>query len=195
MKTRSTLLVFTLVSTILLATAPVHARPLSSAEGDASVDVGAPAVATPPAGQIARYVLPNYTSQTLFSGARSVAVVSVHNNQPPGVATTCNVSVQFQFAFGVADVCSITLAIPPGQSRLFCSRPVNDPLAACSISCPGAGLTFNTGHAYVSSTNNAACARIAVDAQQYFTRDGTDDLVESQSKLSVVKINLGNIGD
>ncbi len=183
---------FAFALALLFVAGPVYAQPLSSAE-DASADVDSQAAA-PPAGQVARYVIPNYTSQAT-APTRSVTVVTVHNNQPGAVATSCNVGVQFQFAFGVANVCSITLAIPAGQSRLFCSRPVNDPLAPCSISCPGAGLIFNTGHAFVSSTNNAACARIAVDAQQFFTRDAADDLVESQSKLSVVKIGLGNIGD
>src|SRR5215469_3377625 len=80
--------------------------------------------------------------------------------------------------------------------RLFCSRPVADPLAPCSISCPAPGLTFNTGHAYVDSTYTIpTCANIAVDAQEVFTRDPADSLIESMSRLSIVKLNQPSIGD
>ena len=86
----------------------------------------------PPPGEATRYVLPYYTSQTLLSGDRSVAVVKVYNQ----AKVSCNLTVEFQYATGITDVCSITLAIPGKESALFCSRPVADPLAPCSISCP-----------------------------------------------------------
>jgi hypothetical protein len=50
------------------------------------------------------------------------------------------------------------------------------------------------GHAFVSSTAINRCAKISVDAQQYFTRDPNDDFVESQSKLTVTALT-GNQGD
>ena len=61
-----------------------------------------------------------------------------------------------------------------------------------AVACPGAGLTFNIGHAYVSS---GSTCRIAVDAQQYYTRDAGDDLIESQSRLTIVKPTASNLGD
>lgn len=180
-----------LVLVLLCAVVPALAQSRSSGE-EASVSVESLAP-SPPAGQIARYLIPNYTSQTTnpTTGSRSFTVVTVHNQS----TVTCNVGVQFQFAFGVTNVCSITLSIPAGQSRLFCSRPVNDPTAPCSVSCPGVGLTFNTGHAFVSSTNTLFCQFLGVDAQQYFTRDLNDNFIESQSKLSLVTINASNLGD
>jgi len=173
-------------------------RPSSAGEGTPAVrqaeGMAAKALAlNPPAGQATRYVIPYYTSQTLLSGARSTTMVDVYNQS----AITCDVSIQFQYAFGTTNTCSINLSIPPKQSRLFCSRSVNDPLFPCTISCPGAGLTFNTGHAFVSSTNdnNLECARIAIHAQLAFTRDAADDQVEGTTRLSVVEINQGNKGD
>ena len=183
----------TFVFALLLATVPSWAQP-SSGEGlpgevltPTSPTGPSTLAASPPAGQVARYVIPTYVSQTAFA-TRSVAIVSIHNSG----TTTCNTGVQFQFAFGTTNICSITQAIPAGQSRIFCSRPVSDPLPPCSVSCPGGGLTFNTGHAFVSS---GSTCRIAVDAQQYYTRDAADDFIESQSRLSVVKVNASNLGD
>jgi hypothetical protein len=172
-----------LVFAVLFPAVPALAQ---SSGGSVSPQDAAEA-ASPPAGQVNRYIIPNYTSQT-FNPTRSFAVVTIHN----AGTTTCNAGVQFQFAFGTTNVCSISLPIPAGQSRLFCTRPVNDPLAPCSISCPGGGLTFNTGHGFVSS---GSTCRIAVDAQQYFTRDAADDFIESQSKLTLVKPTASNLGD
>lgn len=179
----------------------VEAQAQEAAERRQGTSAGerAPAVAAearaaaPPSGQVARYVVPYYMSQNLLTGARSTTMVDVYNQS----SIACNVGVQFQFAFGTSNICGITLSIPPKQSRLFCSRPVNDPLFPCSVSCPGAGLTFNTGHAFVSSTAdpNSDCARIAVHAQLAFTRDPADNQVEGTTRLTVVEINDGNKGD
>ena len=178
---------------VLVAVGAAQAQ--SSAEapaGEDAIEMVTPPSASPPPGEAVRYVLPFYTSETALAGDRSVAVVNVYNQ----ATVACNVTVEFQYATRTTDLCSITLAIPGKQSRLFCSRPVGDPLAACSISCPGSGLTFNTGHAYVDSTNTIPqCANIAIDAQEVFTRDPADSLIESMSRLSIVKINLANNGD
>jgi hypothetical protein len=171
---------------ILLATSGViQAQPRTSSAKDARDD-------GTPKGQEARYVLPYYTSQTLLLGSRSVTAVSVYNQS---TTRACDAGVQFQLGFGTTNVCSISLSIPPGESRLFCSRPVADPLFPCSESCPGEGLTFNTGHAFVSSTSNFACAEIAVDAQLAFTSDLADNPADAITKLSIIKINQGNFGD
>jgi hypothetical protein len=188
MKARLMLVGVVLLGILLATSGVIQAQPTRSS-GEDEPDHGTP---MPPAGQEARYVLPYYTSQTLLEGARSVTVVNVYNQS---TTTTCEVGVQFQFAFGTTNVCSISLSIPPTQSRLFCSRPVNDPLFPCTVSCPGAGLTFNTGHAFVSSTSDFRCAEIAVDAQLAFTRDPADNLVEGITKLSIIRINEGNFGD
>jgi len=143
----------------------------------------------PPPGEATRYVLPYYTSQTLLSGDRSVAVVNVYNQ----AKVSCNLTVEFQYATGITDVCSITLAIPGKESALFCSRPVADPLAPCSISCPAPGLTFNTGHAYVDSTYTIpTCANIAVDAQEVFTRDPADSPIEAMNAFGAGRLLLAH---
>ena len=188
MKARPMLVGVVLLGILLATSGVIQAQPRTSSDED-DIDDGTP---MPPAGQEARYVLPFYTSQTLLPGARSVTLVSVYNQN---TTTTCMAGVQFQLGFGTTNVCSISLSIPPTQSRRFCSRPVNDPLFPCTVSCPGAGLTFNTGHAFVSSTSNFLCAEIAVDAQLAFTRDPADNLVEGITKLSIIGINQGNFGD
>jgi hypothetical protein len=173
-------------ATLVFGTASGRAEERSSAEQPANAK--SLAVPLAPAGQVNRYRIPNYTSETLRPGTRSFVEVTIENNSN----VTCNAAVSFQFAFGTSDICVISLAIPSKQSRIFCSRPVSDPLAPCSISCPGSGLTFNTGHANVSSTNTAECSQISVDAQQFFTRDPSDTLVESESKLTVTNLTRNN---
>lgn len=187
----------------LLLPAGVGAQSLAGTSADPTIESsageitatneGEASAVTPPPGQTARYVIPYYTSQTLLPGARSTTMVDVYNQS----SIPCDVGVQFQFAFGTTNICSITLTIPPKQSRLFCSRIVNDPLYPCTISCPGAGLLFNTGHSFVTSLADREndCARIAVHAQLAFTRDINDDLVEGTTRLTVVEINDGNEGD
>jgi hypothetical protein len=160
---------------------------LAQTKSSAEQPPGAP-VATAPAGQVNRYVIPNYTSQAA-QATRSVTVVTIMNN----TGFPCNAAVAFQFASATTDICVISASIPARQSRIFCSRPINDPVAPCLISC-NPPLNFNTGHAYVSSTAINRCAKISVDAQQFFTRDANDDFVESQSKLTVTALT-GNQGD
>lgn len=176
---------------LMLAPGAASAQMLSTEE--IAVNPAAPA----PLGHSQRYVIPFYTSQTTTPpGMRSTTLINVFNAN----GRACSVSVQFQFATATTNTCVITQAIPAKESRLFCSRPVNDPLAPCAplagASCSPA-LTFNTGHAFVSSTNNAitpGCNLIAVDAQLVHTRDAADDLVESVSKLNVQRV-VGTAGD
>ncbi len=167
---------------------PSLAQTRSSAEQPPGAGAGAGVVATAPAGQVNRYVIPNYTSQSL-AATRSIAAVTIMNN----TGAPCNAAVAFQFASATTDTCVITLSIPARQSRIFCSRPIGDPVVPCQISC-NPPLTFNTGHAFVSSTIGNRCARISVDAQQYFLRDANDDFVKSQSRLTVTTLT-GSQGD
>ena len=139
--------------------------------------------------EVQRYTIPNYTSQNRVT-TRSFVAVTILNN----ATTSCNASVSFQFAFGTTNICVINQWIPAKQSRIYCSRLVKDPVTPCSVSC-SPELTFNTGHAYVSSDNTAACGNIDVDAQQYFTEGSADDHVDSQSKLTVTRFNVPNNGD
>ena len=148
---------------------------------DAAVEPAAPT----PTGQSQLFVIPFYTSQNAMAGVRSTALVSVFNAN----TASCTVGIQFQYAGGATNVCSLSLVIPAKQSRQFCSRSVNDPLAPCDAVC-SPELTFNTGHAFVSATKNSiipGCSLVAVDAQLMQTRDAADDYVESVSKLVVSK--------
>jgi hypothetical protein len=163
-----------------------QAAETSSRGGNAA---GAPAAA--PAGQTDRFAIPWFTSQNELAGARSTVVVSILNNS----GATCRASVRFQFGFSTSDACTLTLPIPARESRRYCSRSIDDPLVPCDAVCPSGGLTFTTGHAYVSSTTRSPCHRIAVDARQHFTRDAADDLVEASSQLTLVRFNGTNLGD
>jgi hypothetical protein len=182
-------LVSSIVFLSLLVAASGRAAERSSAQPPAN-QPSKTSVAVP-AGQVDRYKIPNYTSQTMFGANRSFVEVTIENNS----GHSCDAAVGFQFAFGTTDICSINLTIPSKQSRIYCSRPVPDllGLASCTVSCPGSGLTFNTGHAHVSSSTSVGCDDISVDAQQFFTT-GVDTLVASQSKLTVTKLDK-NIGD
>jgi len=174
-----------LLSLCLVEPALAGERPSSEPEQHAVPGV----TATPPPGQVNRYTIPNYTSQAT-AATRSFVGLTILNNS----AVTCNAAVSFQYAFGTTNICVINFSIPAFQSAIYCSRAGHDPLTPCSVSC-SPELTFNTGHAYVSSDNVSGCQNIAVDAQQYFTRDTADDLIESQSKLTVTKFNQPNKGD
>jgi len=143
----------------------------------------------PPAGHKVRYTLPYYMSQNSLAGSRSVTIINVMNQS----AKDCNVGVQFQYGSGVTDICDITIDIPAGQSRILCSRPVNDPLADCQVYCPSGGLIFNSGHAFISS--NSVCTKIAVDALMAFTSDVDDNVVTGITPLTIVKYNKVNVGD
>lgn len=179
-------------SILLLSLLSLTAVAQTNSAGRAQPDVGAePAAPTPPSGEVARYVLPYYYSVTPSTGDRSVAVINVYNQS----TVACNVTVEFQYATGTTDLCSITAPIPAKTSSIFCSRPVNDPLSTCFVSCPNGGLTFNEGHAFIDSTNSSSCGTLAIDAQEIFTRDAADTLVDSQSRLSIVRINTKNNGD
>ncbi|PNG26300.1 hypothetical protein CR492_09285 [Methylocella silvestris] len=189
----------------LFATAAVlmlgaAAAPSRAASSDGGVQQSAPladqagaqpAALPAPTGQAARYVIPFYTSQTVFSTARSVTVVGIFNNSN----VACSVFVQFQFASQTSSICTITATVPARTSAQLCSRPVGDPLAPCNASCPGGGLTFNTGHAYVgSSTAPPGCKTIAVDPRIYYTT-GSDSVILGSSQLSLVPVNAANKGD
>ena len=139
---------------------------------------------------------PFYTSQNLLAGSRSVTAINVQNQS----TISCEVGVQFQKAYGVTNTCSVTLTIPAKQSRVFCSRVVNDPLMPCNASCSPA-LTYDTGHFFVSSTAplpgaTDKCKSLLIDARLFYTRDIADDLVEGATRLTVVKSpGEANLGD
>lgn len=192
------------VATMMIAhaqssTASLEQRGSSSAiaqvqSSSAGPEQSAPSIfaATPPTGESARYVLPYFYSVAGSTGERSVTVLNVYNQ----AGVSCDVTVEFQYATGTTDICSITSTIPAKTGWIYCSRPVNDPVAPCFVTCPNGGLTFNEGHAFIDSTNTvAACANIAIDARVIYTRDLSDTLVDSSSRVSIVTINGKNKGD
>jgi hypothetical protein len=176
----------------LVTSAEAAGATAPSGRSDRPANPGMRAVpSTTPAGQMRRYVIPFYTSQTVFPAGRSVTVVSVYNT----AGMSCNVSVQFQYVNGQTDICALDISIPSHTSALFCSRPVGDPLAPCTTSCPSGGLTFNTGHAFVaSSTSPANCKYIVVDPRIYYTT-GDDATLLSSSRLTLAKPGSATIGD
>lgn len=166
-----------------------HSQSSSVAPEQSEPSISAP---TPPTGESARYVLPYFYSVAASTGERSVTVLNIYNQ----AGVSCNVTVEFQYATGTTDVCSITSTILAKTSSIYCSRQVNDPVAPCFVVCPNGGLTFNEGHAFIDSTNTvAACANIAVDARVIHTRDLSDTLIDSSSRVSIVTINSKNKGD
>lgn len=192
------------VATIMIAHAQSSSAGLEQRESASAVaqmqsssagpELGGPSIfaATPPTGESARYVMPYYYSVALSSGERSVTVLNVYNQ----AAVSCAVTVEFQYATGTTDLCSITSTIPAKTGWVYCSRPVNDPVAPCLVTCPNGGLTFNEGHAFIDSTSTvAACANIAIDARVIHTRDLADTLIDSSSRVSIVSINSKNKGD
>jgi hypothetical protein len=186
-KLRGSHLPLSLAFAIMLpaVSAPALADSLTSGQPPAVAPKAVSAAIT----QVQRYTIPNYTSQDTAT-TRSFIGVTIINN----ATVACNAAVSFQYEYGATNICVISQLIPAKQSRIYCSRPVTDPITPCAASCSPA-LGFNTGHAYVSSDNTTACSDIAVDAQQYFTEGSPDDHVDSQSKLTVTKFNLPNNGD
>lgn len=176
-----------LVAVVLFGMAATQAQ--STSAGEPELRLGPSSI--PPSGEVTRYVLPYYYSVTAGVGDRSVAILNVYNQ----AAVSCDVTVEFQYQSQTTDICTITATIPAKRGDTFCSRPVSDPVAPCHVVCGNGGLTFNEGHAFVDSTNSSACANIAIDAQEVFLRDPADTLVDSMSRLSIVKINSHNNGD
>jgi hypothetical protein len=146
-----------------------------------------------PSGQVNRYIIPNFSSVLSSNPTPTMTVVTVMNLSP----VSCNAAVSFQQGGGTTNTCVINLAIPSRTARIFCSRNTNyvGVAGACVIGvCPGGGLTFNAGHAYVSSTNSTDCSRIGVDAREYVMRDGADNALQAESKLTVIGLSR-NAGD
>ena len=150
--------------------------------------VGSAAV---PAGHVNRYLIPNFYS-VISGAARSFTGITVYNNS----SSTCGAAVRFQKGQTTTDSCVVVSSIPPKQGRRFCSRPAGSfGLFTCEASCAGAGLTFDGGHAFVTSTNTTACANLAIDAEVIYTLNTADDLIGGITRLSVNKVGRATIGD
>ena len=150
-------------------------------------DIGIRGAPTPPAGHTVRYVVPYFKS--IISTPRTATMIRVYNHGNKD----CEVGVQFRKGGASTDECSITYTIGAQNSRGFCSRPVGDATFTCSVSCPDTGLTFDTGHAYVSSPGG--CTNLAVDGQMVYTTDAADSVVSGMSSLRVVKYGSASKGD
>jgi hypothetical protein len=160
--------------------------PLTQPRPGASLE--APLAAPP--GQINRYSIPAFFS-LVNTVPQSFASIRIKNN----AVVACNVGVRFQQGQTSTDTCVLSIAIPARQSRRLCSRqPGSTNLEACDAACSGAILPV-AGHIFVTSDNNANCTNIGVDAQQFYTTDGTDNALAAMSRLSVIKINEPNRGD
>jgi hypothetical protein len=167
--------------------------------------VGNPGLANVPktsqiaSGHIARYQIPKYQSVTGPSNtSRTFAVVAVRNGNPAG-GPTCGIGVTFRYADS-HDVCTVSLNVPPKDTGFFCTRSASPYSFPCAIQ-PGIIavcspiLTSHTGNAIVTSENKAGCETIQVDAQQYFTRDANDALVDSMTSIRVIKAGTASEGD
>jgi hypothetical protein len=86
---------------------PSLAQTRSSAEPPSGAGAGGGVVATAPAGQVNRYVIPYYTSQT-SAATRSFTAMTIMNN----TGGPCSAAVSFRFPGGPTDICVITLSIP-----------------------------------------------------------------------------------
>src|SRR5215217_1932920 len=124
----------------------------------------------PPPGQINRYSIPAFFS-LVTTNPQSFASIRIKNN----AVVACNVGARFQQGKTNTDVCVLSITIPARQSGRLCSRlPGNTNLEVCDAACSGATLPA-AGHIFVTSDNNANCANIGVDAQQFYTTDATDN--------------------
>ncbi|WP_395697763.1 hypothetical protein [Methylocella sp.] len=141
---------------------------------------------TPPSGQVGRYLIPFFTSDTQFASGRTVTVVSVFNTSN----VVCKAYVEFQYGALKSSACTITTSIAAKTSARLCSRLVSDPISPCNAVCPNGGLTFTTGHAYVGS---GPC-KIAVDPRVFYS-SGDDTTLSGSARLSLVPINAGSAGD
>ena len=138
-----------------------------------------------PTGQVARYVVTNMVSEP----NKAATVVSITNNGP----AACNVSVDWSLGSGSV-VCTTNFAsLPAGQTKNFCSRNPGSNFVTCGVTCSPA-LNFHEGRAQVASTNNANCAKIAVDARIFFF-NGSDTTLGGAYGPKIVKKGLGNSGD
>jgi hypothetical protein len=191
----STISITTATSLALIAAVSSLATEISAQESLSAVRPGqreAAPLATTPA-FVNRYVVPWFYS-TAFTGTRSFAGIAVRNN----FSAACAVFVRFRQGKATpadSDACRLSQTIPTGQSRVFCSRNPGNTLTQCDAICPGQGLTANAGSIIIGSQNVAGCERLAVDAQQFFTRDTSDTLIESQNTLRIVKFGGSNAGD
>ena len=145
-----------------------------------------------PIGSTPRYLVGYMNSQTT-PNFRSATAVSVTNQSP----VSCSVTVEFFRGFSSTANCSASAVIAPGLSRSFCSRSMPSGTTTCDTLC-SPQLTFNEGHARVSSTADAAgsCGNIGVDPRLfYFNGTTTDASLAGVTSLKVIRIGQGNSGN
>jgi hypothetical protein len=173
---------------LLLVTGGAEAADSPSSAGPRASSAVAP-LAIPP-GHVRRYVIPHYYS-VISGGGRSLTIVTVRN----GSGSSCEVYVNFQRGQGIINNCTLIATIPGGQGKAYCSRqPGSFGATSCNLVC-SPELTFHQGQAGITSTNSAPCERIQIDAEVIYTSSPSDDVVTGLTRLSVVKVGAGNVGD
>jgi hypothetical protein len=171
-----------LMSGVALMIAPARAQ---APDGSDRASRAAPAL---PGGDVARYVV-TYMNSDTFTSPRTATVISITNNS----SATCRTSVDWKVGFlGVA--CTTVLTLAPGQTGEHCSRPLSTGDLVCNATCSPA-LTAIEGNAIVGSTNNGACAAIALEGRTFYTTGSTDATLNAISQSKVVKVRTGNAGD
>ena len=142
-------------------------------------------------GAIPRYRVTYFYSNTNASfPPRNVSIVSITNQN----IATCTVAVDWRVGFGGVP-CSTFLALGPGNTADFCTRPIPFNVTACNSTCPGVGLTFTEGSAIVGSTTATGCEKIAVSARTVYTGATSDTSISAITDAKVVRWFSGNIGD
>ena len=144
-------------------------------------------IAAPPVGETYRYAIPHFVSSTGGASTSSFAAVSIRNASK----VTCTASVTFQYASGAANVCVMTQSIPANESRVFCTRNGDLGFIGCQATC-SPELTFQEGHALVSSTTGGACGAIQIDAQEFYVNAVSPAILLGASQLSVTNLKKSN---
>ena len=178
-----------MLGVLSLCVCPVPAQTRNNDDRSATPDFGA--IPEVPAGQTARYLVTYMKSNTASTAFRTATVVSVTNQS----AVSCSISVDWFAGVGTTIACTTNLAVSPGHTVDFCSRPIPDGVTTCNSTCSPA-QTFLEGRARVASTAdlNGACASIGVEGRVYYLTGTTttDTGIVAVSNSNVVRVSQGN---
>src|SRR5262249_38288062 len=129
-----------------------------------------------------RYLVTYMNSQT-GNAIRSATVVTVTNQS----SRSCAVQIEWFRGFTPnTPACTTTAVIDPGVTEDFCSRNLPGAITACNIICDPE-LTFDEGKAIVSSSENASCGLIGVEARVYYTTGEGDTGVSGISNPKIIR--------
>lgn len=141
-------------------------------------------------GGVNRYLV-TYTHSQTTTALRSATVVAVTNQS----SRSCQVKIEWFFGLDPdMPACTTTAAVPPRFTFDFCSRNLPFDITACNSTC-APELTFYEGKAIVSSSEEASCGLIGVEARVYYTTGDRDTGVSAISNPKIVRADEGNLGD